>query len=92
MHLAELLKDLVYRLKTGQSISFPPEDEIELHEAAALLRLHPTEVMRLGEIGLLPSRQVGKRLLLHREDVLAYQLQQESPSAALPEDSADCDD
>ncbi|UQN08423.1 helix-turn-helix domain-containing protein [Deinococcus sp. QL22] len=92
MHLAELLKDLVYRLKTGQSISLPPEDEIELHEAAALLRLPPTEVMRLGEIGTLPSRQVGELLLLHREDVLAYQLQQESASDALPENSADYDD
>ncbi|UQN09361.1 hypothetical protein [Deinococcus sp. QL22] len=71
MHLAELLKYLLHQLQTGQPISVAPTDELELRAAAAWLGISPSELVRLGEEGLLPSHQVESRLVLYREDVQA---------------------
>ncbi|WP_019011750.1 helix-turn-helix domain-containing protein [Deinococcus aquatilis] len=75
MHLAELLHDLLLRLKTRQPIALPPAEELTLQEAAQLLQVSPAELIRLSEEGSLPHHFTGSRQMVYREDLLAYQAQ-----------------
>lgn len=73
MRLAELLHDLLLRLKTGQPVALPPAEELTLQEAAQLLQVSAAELSQLMEEGHLLHHQVGSRQVMYREDVLVYQ-------------------
>ena len=45
---------------------------LDLHQAAAFLKMHPEEVRRRARLGQLPGAKAGKRWVFIEDDLAAY--------------------
>ncbi len=71
--LRALMQEIVVRLADGSSLVVMPEErQFTIPEAADLLELPRTDVIRLLDAGELPCESVGNERLIGLRDVLTY--------------------